>query len=171
MRRRPFMRKTTGPRLKLCGGHTLNKVIWKHNFGWPTITCSIASTRKPKLAPRWWTSCEPQPIEVTPMRCTFLSHCSKGQERDALLLKAGELGSLDAQRDLGALYATGNWTGPKDSVHPSGGTVERLNAATVTRNTISDSCICLGRACKAIPRKVCDGSVSRLRKERATRCA
>jgi TPR repeat protein len=39
-----------------------------------------------------------------------------GAERDALLCKAGELGSLHAQRDLGALYATGNWTGPKDSV-------------------------------------------------------
>ncbi len=46
----------------------------------------------------------------------FLSHCSKGQERDALLLKAGELGSLYAQRDLGSYYATGNWTGPKDLV-------------------------------------------------------
>jgi TPR repeat protein len=41
----------------------------------------------------------------------------EGAERDALLLKAGELGSLEAQRDLGALYATGDWTGPRDSVH------------------------------------------------------
>jgi uncharacterized protein len=40
----------------------------------------------------------------------------EGDERDALLLRAGELGSLDAQRDLGALYATGEWTGPKDPV-------------------------------------------------------
>jgi TPR repeat protein len=40
----------------------------------------------------------------------------EGKERDALLLKAGELGSLDAQRDLGALYATGDWTGPCDAV-------------------------------------------------------
>ena len=46
----------------------------------------------------------------------FLSHGSKGEERDALLLKAGELGSLDAQRDLGAYCATGDWTGPKDPV-------------------------------------------------------
>ena len=38
----------------------------------------------------------------------------EGEERDALLLKAGELGSLEAQRDLGALYATGDWTGPHD---------------------------------------------------------
>jgi hypothetical protein len=38
----------------------------------------------------------------------------EGAERDALLLKAGELGSIEAQRDLGALYATGDWTGPKD---------------------------------------------------------
>jgi len=46
----------------------------------------------------------------------FLSHCSKGEERDPLLLKAGELGSLEAQRDLGAYFATGDWTGPKDPV-------------------------------------------------------
>jgi len=47
----------------------------------------------------------------------FLSHLSpEGEERDALLLKAGELGCLEAQRDLGAHYATGNWTGPKDPV-------------------------------------------------------
>jgi TPR repeat protein len=40
----------------------------------------------------------------------------EGAERDALLLRSGELGSLEAQRDLGALYATGDWTGPRDSV-------------------------------------------------------
>jgi TPR repeat protein len=40
----------------------------------------------------------------------------EGAEHDALLLKAGELGSRDAQRDLGALYATGDWTGPHDAV-------------------------------------------------------
>lgn len=39
----------------------------------------------------------------------------RGAERDSLLLRAGELGSLEAQRDLGALYATGDWTGPHDS--------------------------------------------------------
>jgi len=39
-----------------------------------------------------------------------------GAERDAWLLKAGELGSREAQRDLGALYATGHWTGPHDAV-------------------------------------------------------
>jgi len=39
-----------------------------------------------------------------------------GAERDSLLLKAGELGSLEGQRDLGALYATGDWTGPHDPV-------------------------------------------------------
>jgi uncharacterized protein len=37
-----------------------------------------------------------------------------GSERDALLLRAGELGSLEAQRDLGAFYATGDWTHPRD---------------------------------------------------------
>lgn len=36
-------------------------------------------------------------------------------ERDRLLLKAGKLGNPDAQRDLGAYYATGDWTGPKDT--------------------------------------------------------
>ena len=35
---------------------------------------------------------------------------------DALLLKAGMSGSIWAQRELGALYATGWWTGPKDPV-------------------------------------------------------
>lgn len=40
----------------------------------------------------------------------------EGAERDALLLKAGELGSLEARRDLGALHATGDWTGPRDAV-------------------------------------------------------
>jgi hypothetical protein len=39
----------------------------------------------------------------------------EGREADELLLRAGELGSRGAQRDLGALYATGDWTGPKDS--------------------------------------------------------
>ena len=47
----------------------------------------------------------------------WLSHLyPNGAERDALLLKAGELGSREAQRDLGAFYATGNWTGPHDVV-------------------------------------------------------
>jgi TPR repeat protein len=41
---------------------------------------------------------------------------SEGTERDAILVKAGELGSLNAQRDLGALFATGDWSGPRDSV-------------------------------------------------------
>src|SRR5581483_10968585 len=46
----------------------------------------------------------------------WLSHLSPhgSAERDALLVKAGELGSLEAQRDLGALYATGDWLGPRD---------------------------------------------------------
>jgi uncharacterized protein len=39
---------------------------------------------------------------------------NEGAERDALLLKAAEPGSIGAQRDLGAFYATGDWTGPKD---------------------------------------------------------
>ncbi|MGO9232098.1 MAG: tetratricopeptide repeat protein [Bryobacteraceae bacterium] len=40
---------------------------------------------------------------------------SDGTERDELLKKAAELGSRGAQRHLGAMYATGDWTGPKDS--------------------------------------------------------
>jgi uncharacterized protein len=40
---------------------------------------------------------------------------SEGAERDALLLTAGESGSMEAQRALGTLYATGDWTGPRDS--------------------------------------------------------
>ena len=35
-------------------------------------------------------------------------------QRDRLILKAAELGCRAAQRDLGAYYATGDWTGPKD---------------------------------------------------------
>jgi len=35
-------------------------------------------------------------------------------ERVALLIKAGELGSVGAQYHLGAYYATGDWPGPKD---------------------------------------------------------
>ncbi|MGA3345153.1 MAG: tetratricopeptide repeat protein [Terracidiphilus sp.] len=35
-------------------------------------------------------------------------------EADHELLRSGELGSRGAQRDLGALHATGDWTGPKD---------------------------------------------------------
>jgi TPR repeat protein len=42
--------------------------------------------------------------------------CPEPMKRDELLLKAGELGSLEAQRDLGALFATGDWTGPRDFV-------------------------------------------------------
>jgi TPR repeat protein len=33
----------------------------------------------------------------------------------ALLVRAGELGSVEAQYDLGALYATGDWAGPTDA--------------------------------------------------------
>ena len=48
----------------------------------------------------------------------WLSHLSPhgSAEQGALLLRAGELGSLEAQRDLGALYATGDWSGPRDPV-------------------------------------------------------
>jgi len=34
----------------------------------------------------------------------------------ALLVRAGELRSVEAQYDLGALYATGDWAGPTDAV-------------------------------------------------------
>jgi TPR repeat protein len=44
----------------------------------------------------------------------FSNRYNEGAERDTLLIKAGELGSIEAQRDLGVLYATGDWTGPKD---------------------------------------------------------
>jgi TPR repeat protein len=37
-------------------------------------------------------------------------------ELDRLLLRAGQLGSVNAQRELGAMYATGDWSGPKDLV-------------------------------------------------------
>jgi len=35
-------------------------------------------------------------------------------ELEQLLLRAGQLGSVNAQRALGVRYATGDWTGPKD---------------------------------------------------------
>jgi TPR repeat protein len=47
----------------------------------------------------------------------FLSQLSpNGPQRDALLRKSAELGSLEGQRDLGAKFATGDWTGPQDLV-------------------------------------------------------
>jgi TPR repeat protein len=48
-----------------------------------------------------------------PESCEFVSPLDDS-ERVALLIRAGELGSLDAQYDLGASYATGDWPGPKD---------------------------------------------------------
>jgi uncharacterized protein len=38
----------------------------------------------------------------------------KPEERDLLLQTAANLGSAPAQRHVGALFATGDWTGPKD---------------------------------------------------------
>jgi TPR repeat protein len=35
-------------------------------------------------------------------------------EFERLLLRAGQLGSVNAQRELGVMYATGDWSGPKD---------------------------------------------------------
>jgi hypothetical protein len=35
-------------------------------------------------------------------------------EFERLLLRAGRLGSVSAQRQLGVMYATGDWSGPKD---------------------------------------------------------
>ena len=35
-------------------------------------------------------------------------------QRDAWMLRAGQLGNRDAQRHLGAVYSTGDWSGPKD---------------------------------------------------------
>jgi TPR repeat protein len=44
---------------------------------------------------------QPQPRETDP-------------EFERLLLRAGQLGSVNAQRQLGVMHATGDWTGPKD---------------------------------------------------------
>src|ERR1700736_2530528 len=35
-------------------------------------------------------------------------------EFERLVLRAGQLGSVNAQRQLGVMYATGDWSGPKD---------------------------------------------------------
>ncbi len=37
-------------------------------------------------------------------------------EFERQILRAGRLGSVNAQRALGVLYATGDWSGPKDLV-------------------------------------------------------
>jgi TPR repeat protein len=37
-------------------------------------------------------------------------------ECERLMLRAGQLGSANAQRELGVMYATGEWAGPKDLV-------------------------------------------------------
>ena len=36
-------------------------------------------------------------------------------EYERLVLRAGQLGSANAQREPGVMYATGDWSGPKDS--------------------------------------------------------
>ena len=40
--------------------------------------------------------------------------CETDPEYERQLLRAGQLGSVHAQRSLGVAYATGDWTGPKD---------------------------------------------------------
>jgi len=46
------------------------------------------------------------------------THLTRSRETDPeferQLLHAGQLGSVGAQRDLGVMYATGDWSGPKD---------------------------------------------------------
>lgn len=80
-----------------------------------------------------------------------------GAERDALLLKAGELGSLEAQRDLGALYATGDWSGSRDPVRATEWIDVRRNAVTRMHSTISASCTCSAKACRPTRMRDCDG--------------
>lgn len=43
-----------------------------------------------------------------------ISVCGQTQESADLLIEAGERGFIEAQRELGALYATGDWIGGKD---------------------------------------------------------
>jgi TPR repeat protein len=42
------------------------------------------------------------------------SEPEESREFERLLLRAGQLGSVNAQRALGVAYATGDWSGPKD---------------------------------------------------------
>jgi TPR repeat protein len=48
----------------------------------------------------------------------YVAHRMRSRETnpefERLLLRAGRLGSVDAQRELGVMYATGEWSGPKD---------------------------------------------------------
>ncbi len=46
-------------------------------------------------------TCQTNPWETNP-------------DYERLLLRAGHLGSVNAQRELGVMYATGDWSGPKD---------------------------------------------------------
>jgi TPR repeat protein len=39
---------------------------------------------------------------------------SSNPEFERQILRAGQLGSVNAQRELGVMYATGDWSGPKD---------------------------------------------------------
>lgn len=48
---------------------------------------------------------------------THTSHLEEtNPEFERLLLRAGHLGSVNAQRTLGAMHAMGDWSGPKDFV-------------------------------------------------------
>jgi hypothetical protein len=47
---------------------------------------------------------------------TRLADPQTSSEFERLLLGAGQLGSVNAQRSLGVAYATGDWTGPRDLV-------------------------------------------------------
>jgi hypothetical protein len=53
-----------------------------------------------------------------PEAAWYLAHRMRSREInpefERLLLRAGRLGSVDAQRELGVMYATGEWSGPKD---------------------------------------------------------
>jgi TPR repeat protein len=81
----------------------------------------------------------------------------RGAERDRLLFKSGELGSLEAQRDLGAFYATGDWTGPRDLARAADCIVVRRSAVIRMRSTTSVLCTCLAKAYDPTSNKVCYG--------------
>jgi uncharacterized protein len=78
-----------------------------------------------------------------------------------LLIRAGELGSADAQYDLGALYATGDWAGPKDAVEARRWYLKAASRDTEARSSTSGTCTWSAKAAAWIRPRASDGSKRR----------
>lgn len=78
----------------------------------------------------------------------------RSSDFDQELLRAGQLGSILAQRALGVMYATGEWSAPKDLARLHGGIGWPPNEAKRSLSTISALCCCLAREGPRISKKV-----------------